>query len=190
METDDRILDAALRVFLAEGLRGATTRKIADEAGVNEVTLFRRFGSKERLLMDALRHDAVVSAVALPLPSECPLADLAAWNAATLRRLSRVRGLIQVAMGWIDESPALCERAREGPARIRAEIARWFDHLRADGRARADFDSDLAARMLMGALFGEVMRPDGVGGPPAEDLGRVAEAFARLALRGIGVEES
>ncbi len=38
------------RVFARDGLNGATTRAIAREAAVNEVTLFRLFRSKERLL--------------------------------------------------------------------------------------------------------------------------------------------
>jgi AcrR family transcriptional regulator len=49
-----RLLAAAARVFARDGLSGATTRAIAREAGVNEVTLFRLFRTKERLL------DAVV----------------------------------------------------------------------------------------------------------------------------------
>jgi AcrR family transcriptional regulator len=48
--TLDRLQTAAGRVLAQSGLRGATTRKIAAEAGVSEMTLFRRFGTKERLL--------------------------------------------------------------------------------------------------------------------------------------------
>jgi len=48
--TRDRILDAALLAFARDGLQGATTRTIAQEAGVNEVTLFRHFQNKEGLL--------------------------------------------------------------------------------------------------------------------------------------------
>jgi AcrR family transcriptional regulator len=48
--THDRILSAAARVFARHGLSGATTRVIAEEAGVNEVTLFRHFHTKDRLL--------------------------------------------------------------------------------------------------------------------------------------------
>jgi AcrR family transcriptional regulator len=48
--THQRLLDAAARVFAREGLTGASTRAIAREAGVNEVTLFRHFRSKERLI--------------------------------------------------------------------------------------------------------------------------------------------
>ena len=51
--TDENILDAALAVLAREGYGGATTRKIAEEAGINEVTLFRKFKSKEKLIKDA-----------------------------------------------------------------------------------------------------------------------------------------
>lgn len=52
--TKDRIIEAALRAFARDGLQGATTRMIAQEAGVNEVTLFRHFQNKEGLLAAAM----------------------------------------------------------------------------------------------------------------------------------------
>jgi len=45
----ERLLAAALEMFSRRGM-GATTREIAEAAGVNEVTLFRLFESKDRLL--------------------------------------------------------------------------------------------------------------------------------------------
>jgi AcrR family transcriptional regulator len=48
--TRQRLIDAAVRVCSERGLHGATTREIAEVAGVNEVTLFRHFGSKEKLI--------------------------------------------------------------------------------------------------------------------------------------------
>lgn len=58
--TEQRILDAALRVFASEGYTGATTRKIAEEADVAEVTLFRKFKSKENLLKEVLTNNRTV----------------------------------------------------------------------------------------------------------------------------------
>ena len=55
--TDQNILDAALKVFSTEGYAGATTRKIAQEANVTEVTLFRKFQSKENLLKEVLNKN-------------------------------------------------------------------------------------------------------------------------------------
>lgn len=48
--TRQRLIDAALHVCSERGLHAATTREIADVAGVNEVTLFRHFGNKEKLI--------------------------------------------------------------------------------------------------------------------------------------------
>lgn len=48
-ETEDRILEAAHRVFLRRGTAGARTQEIADEAGVNKALLHYYFRTKERL---------------------------------------------------------------------------------------------------------------------------------------------
>ncbi|MDI9618910.1 TetR/AcrR family transcriptional regulator [Methanothermobacter sp.] len=59
VSTEDRILEAARSLFIRKGYRGATTGEIAAEAGVSEVTLFRKFGSKKNLLkriMDTSRR--------------------------------------------------------------------------------------------------------------------------------------
>jgi AcrR family transcriptional regulator len=52
--TRQRILEAAERVFSRDGFQGATTREIAREAGVNEVTLFRHFRSRDELLRETI----------------------------------------------------------------------------------------------------------------------------------------
>ena len=54
--TRERLIVAAARVYAAAGFRGATTRRIAEVAGVNEVTIFRTFGSKAALIEEALRQ--------------------------------------------------------------------------------------------------------------------------------------
>jgi TetR/AcrR family transcriptional regulator len=64
MSTEQRILEAALKVFASEGYSGATTRRIAEEANVAEVTLFRKFQSKENLLREVLlKNRAAFSAL-------------------------------------------------------------------------------------------------------------------------------
>ena len=45
------LLDAALQVFLKKGFHGATTKEIADAAGVPVGTMFRLFPNKEDILM-------------------------------------------------------------------------------------------------------------------------------------------
>jgi AcrR family transcriptional regulator len=51
---EGRIFKTAIDRLMAHGYDGATTRAIAEDAGVNEVTLFRRYGSKAGLFEQAI----------------------------------------------------------------------------------------------------------------------------------------
>ena len=53
-DTRKRIISAAMQLFGQVGYAQATTRRIAKASGVNEVTLFRHFGSKKGLLLACL----------------------------------------------------------------------------------------------------------------------------------------
>jgi AcrR family transcriptional regulator len=53
---EEKILSIAMEEFSVKGYEGATTKEIAKKAGVNEVTLFRKFGSKEKLVKYAVKQ--------------------------------------------------------------------------------------------------------------------------------------
>jgi len=55
-DTRTKIIDSALELFSKQGYDSTTTRSIAEKAGVNELTLFRNFGSKENLLSEVIDH--------------------------------------------------------------------------------------------------------------------------------------
>ena len=48
--TDKKIIEATFDILQEEGLAKATTKKIAAKAGVNEVTIFRKFENKNNLI--------------------------------------------------------------------------------------------------------------------------------------------
>lgn len=50
-----QIIEAALRVFLKRGYSQATTQEIAREAEVAEVTLFRKFSTKQNLFFSVIK---------------------------------------------------------------------------------------------------------------------------------------
>lgn len=56
------ILAAAIRVLAREGISQATTRRLADEAGINQATLLYYVGSKDALLLDVLHEMMRVTA--------------------------------------------------------------------------------------------------------------------------------
>jgi len=50
MDTNEKILEATIEIIKKKGLKAATTRAIATNAGVNEVTIFRNFGNKKGII--------------------------------------------------------------------------------------------------------------------------------------------
>jgi len=56
LPTRQRIVHTAFELFSSQGITETTTRQIADQAEVNEVTLFRHFGNKHGLLLAVLQE--------------------------------------------------------------------------------------------------------------------------------------
>ncbi len=56
VDTRERILDAAERLFMAHGYEGTSVRQITGEAGVNLAAANYHFGSKEALMREVFRR--------------------------------------------------------------------------------------------------------------------------------------
>jgi len=156
----DRLLEAAARVFAHDGLQGATTRRIAQEAGVNEVTLFRLFQNKERLLAAVLERAAAAQADSL--------ADATLWTGDLARDLERYAKTFNA---MLEENEHLI-RTLIGEARRYPEHARQLiiDAVRS---SRERFIAYLEAAASRGAI-----RPD-------VDLAAAADAFTGMLLSGM-----
>ena len=48
-KTEQKILNASLKIFAEKGYNGATVMAIAEEAGFSEKTVFRKFKTKKNL---------------------------------------------------------------------------------------------------------------------------------------------
>jgi AcrR family transcriptional regulator len=62
-ETSEKIMKVALKLFSEQGYYSTTTKQIAEEAGVNELTIFRHFGSKSNLFQVTTEHYVIDSHV-------------------------------------------------------------------------------------------------------------------------------
>ena len=184
--TRDHLLDAAARVFAEHGFRGATTRLIAEKAGVNEVTLFRLFGSKDALLGEAIRTRVYEREMVL-LPDEPgdARAELTAWATAEYAHISTHRSSIRQGMCEIGERPELSRCMAHGPKSAYARLNRYFSRLIKVGRATKDANPLHASAMLLGSLFADVMGRDMM--PEALPPARQAPAsYVELILRAVG----
>lgn len=55
-DTKKKIMHVALKLFSEQGYYQTTTKQVAQEAGINEVTLFRHFGTKENLFQETTQE--------------------------------------------------------------------------------------------------------------------------------------
>jgi AcrR family transcriptional regulator len=187
MSVRDELLAAATRVYAEAGYRGATTRRIALAAGVNEITLFRHFGSKDALLREALARTQESPDTALPEEPKDPAAELLAWAGSHISDLRGRQALIRTCMGEFAEHPGLFVPENSGPVRAARALAQYLGRLRQRGLARAEFDPRAAAALLIGTLFADAMgreiMPDLYANEPDDAL----REYLALFLRGIGV---
>lgn len=191
MNLRDQLLAAAARVFAEAGYRGATTRRIASEAGVNEITLFRHFGSKDALIREAIaRVGERTDQSSLPDEPRAPLQELTIWARTRVTDLRARRSLIRTCMGEFEEHPGILPQEGSAPSQAAKTLRRYLARLRERGIAREPFDEAVASTMLMGVLFADAMgrdvMPDMFDNDPEDAL----QEYVRLFLRGIGVDPS
>lgn len=185
-EPRQRLIDAAVSVFGECGFRGATTRRIAEVAGVNEVTLFRLFGSKSALLEEAVREsqNSTIRRADDALPAEPgdPQAELEAWAREQWRAIRESRSVIRKMMSEVEEHPQISGCLSEGWDRMRIGVLQYIGRLQARGEIAPDAPVATAVTMFSGALFSDAMGRDikrNVYPPERQALSEYTQLFLR-----------
>jgi AcrR family transcriptional regulator len=188
MSIREQLLEAATRLYAEAGYRGATTRRIATQAGVNEITLFRHFGSKDALIREAItRAGLSIESRALPDPPRDPARELREWAKAHIAALRKRRSLIRTCMGEIEEHPGIFSAANSPPAIAAKALCQYLKRLRETGQAKAQFDDVAASAMLMGVLFADAMGRDVMPDMYRNDPDQAIDEYIKLFLRSVGV---
>ncbi len=147
----DKVLDAAAQLFAERGYQATTTRQLAERAGVNEVSVFRGFGTKQGVLA------AVVQRVVAEQPgraasalAELPLAE--AVSELARREVTnglRDGGLMTRLAFEARTVPEVAEIFAGGPQANLAAMTAFFAQRQGRGEVRAD----LAAETIAEAFF-------------------------------------
>jgi AcrR family transcriptional regulator len=187
-ETRQRILDAAVQLFSERGYDGATTRAIAALAGVNEVTLFRHFGSKKSLFQAMLRNNSALPGLEFALRERLTgdyRQDLLILATQVLTLLHARHKEIIMLLAEAERRPEMLEMVAFVPMQQRQMVSDYLKWQMAQGNVRP-LDPDLAAQGLLGMLLtyclGESLLPDALKFMPLEE---VAAQFVDLFIAGI-----
>jgi AcrR family transcriptional regulator len=156
--TNERLLDATLRLISEKGYLRATTKEIARKAGVTEVTLFRHFGSKERLFEEVIHQYSFLPRLR-DLLSEIEGSSYSyekVLNVIGMRFLGTLKerkSLVRIMTSEINVYP---EKIREVHTKFIEEtiqvLAGYFRTQQARGLLRR-FSPEMAASAFLGMIF-------------------------------------
>jgi AcrR family transcriptional regulator len=135
--TQTAILDAVVTCAEEGGFRALTTRRVAEVAGVNEVTIFRRFGSKAALISATFEREAAeigsqVGDYTGDLEGDLGRIVSAIWDAAGRRRLT-----IPVILSELGTSPELRAAAGHSMDMV-GKVAAMLERYQREGRLRKE----------------------------------------------------
>ena len=191
--SDAQILEAARACFLEQGASVSTT-VIAKRLGVSQAALFKRFGTKEELLLAALRPGPEMVRPLLDWleqgPNERPIPaqilelgeNVRSFFGRLLPRIAQLRAA--------GHGPPHCGKGRPIPPQlVHQALAAWLHRAQEQGRVRP-CDTEAAAFALLGALNLQAFLEFSNGKQPAADLSGEIEPLVEILWRGLDPERS
>jgi len=164
--TDEQILAAARRCFLSDG-PGVPTSAIAEELGISQAALFKRFGTKQRLIVRACCLESVpdwITGLDIPPEADRPirpqLVAIGMLLVDFMRQLAPRLAVLKA--NGIDPREMLKEFDVPPPVLGHRSLSRWLRMAVANGQLR-ECDADTVAFQLMGAIHGRTMLDQFVG---------------------------
>jgi AcrR family transcriptional regulator len=138
------------------GYDGATTRAIAEAAGVNEVTLFRHFGNKKNLMMAVIDQFAPSSGIAAALDGQITgdyRQDLTLIGTHFLKTMLRVRQSVLMSLCTAERMPEMREIVAQPPTQQQQMLSGYLRQQMARGLLQDLPNPEMVAKMFFGALF-------------------------------------
>jgi len=145
-----------MKLISEKGYLGATTREIAQEAGVTELTLFRHFGAKEKLFEELLNSYTFLPKLKELLPEleRLPYEEaLVLLSNRFLKSLKERKAMIRIMHSEINRYPDKIRKLyTKSIDEVRVVLATYFGFLQQKGIFR-NVSPETAARVFLSILF-------------------------------------
>ena len=156
MNTKDKILESGLKLFSKKGYLGATTREIAKDAGIAEITLFRHFPSKEKLFEEVVNIHSFLPALKGLLPEIAGFSyeeGLRVIAKRFLESLAERKDLVRIMHSEIHRYNEKIHKIYHSIINETLKtLASYFADMQKKGTVR-NFDTELGARAFLGMFF-------------------------------------
>lgn len=158
--TRQRLINAALELFVSQGFSETATKQIAELAQVNEVTLFRHFGNKHGLLLAALEETAIFKNLGQTLLEQSKQNSsieraLKDYATACLEALEGVAAVVRSVVGEAGQYPAENREALgRGFTHANRYVAQYLQIALDRDRLHLNLSAEKLASLLNGMLLG------------------------------------
>ncbi len=188
-QTRNRILQAAQRLFAAQGFDGTTTRDLAQAAGVAEGTLFRHFSNKKAILVEVATQGWVE--ILTDLLTE--LSEMGSYKAVAQvmkRRMWNMRknaDMMRVCFMEAQFHPDLRERIQQEVIEKMTGVAEAFFQEAMDKGIYRKMDANLVAKVFLGMFAVAGFSNETIASPDAspQEIQSMAEGLAEIFLNGV-----
>ena len=134
-KTQLAILEGTIQCIYKLGFQNLTTKCIAKEAGVNEVTIFRRFGSKTAVLDALFQYEAQSIAVNAIYHTGDLEADLIRIVDTMWYAIKNRQSIIPIILLELPRNPALQERAQHSVQAV-GQLTQIIQQYQAEGELK------------------------------------------------------
>ncbi len=161
--TKARLIEAALDLFAERGVTETTTKAVAERAQVNEVTLFRNFGNKYRLLLAVIEDSAVFAKLVHALVEEANAKDnvadfLLEYAQETLRTLNKAPDLVRSIVGESGNYPIENRMALgKGLSEANRYVAEYLEQAISEEKLQSDLTPEQIINLINFLLVGYFM---------------------------------
>ncbi len=191
-QTRDRILQAAQRLFAAQGFDGTTTRDLAAAASVAEGTLFRHFPNKKAILVEVVTQGWVE--ILTDLLTE--LSEMASYKAIAqvMRRrmwnMKKNAEMMRVCFIEAQFHPDLRDKIQIEVIGKMTNVAEAFFQEAMDKGIYRQMDAKLVSKVFLGMFAVAGFSNETIASPDAspQELQAMAEGLADIFLNGVLVK--
>ncbi|NDI36186.1 TetR/AcrR family transcriptional regulator [Chengkuizengella sediminis] len=189
LTTKERILKASLKLFSENGYKGATLKKIAQEAGVTEMTVFRIFETKEKI------YEEIMGTFKSAIPSIRNYIEKKATFVLEedLKEISKLfyNQLLdnaQIMMIIFKEKDIKSIITDKSLLELRYLFVHYFDKMKEKGKIREDVDSEILTFTFLTSTLGTFLTRQRFLDVPLPSQDDLIEAMVPILARGIKLE--
>jgi AcrR family transcriptional regulator len=185
--TKRRMIQAAIAIFSERGYEKATTRELAERAGVSEGLIYRHFGGKRELLFASLeieRESGPAPFAALPASATLEQ-HLASMLKSGMSRMMEHRDFMRVCMSLAAIDAELGKLMVTLEQQAVVNLVNHLETLREQGLIKPDADLNAAASGINMLIFGMAFNWQVIFGRSRAEAERYADALA--GILGVGL---